>query len=285
MDPIIKSPAGPAGTVRIGAPRAVVAAQPVQPAGGPVSRSGLARHAAPDAAARLPAAGAMLPAAAGAATLATPAPAVPARSDVLAQELEQLRAAARSAAYAEGYAEGKEEGRAAGLQEGQAAAQRELATLGRSLRDVLAASLGGMREAHARFQGELEQACVDIAFAATVQVFGRLSARHDAVHQAVLRAMEQAGALAEPQIRLHPDDAQALAPLLQLPPDGGTADRRGAWALCPDASVGRGGCIIGSPQGDIDARLETQLQNLAALLQQHRNAAAAEALPVAGEPS
>lgn len=275
MDPIIKSPAGSSGSVRIGAPRAVVPAQPLQPAGGPVSRPGLARHAAPDAAARPPAAGAMLPAAAGAAMLATPAPAAPARPDALAQELEQLRAAARSA----GYAEGKEEGRAAGLQEGQAAAQRELATLGRSLRDVLAASLGGMREAHARFQAELEQACLDIAFAATVQVFGRLSARHDAVHQAVLQAMAQAGALAEPQIRLHPDDAQALAPLLPLPPDGG------AWALCPDASVGRGGCIIGSQQGDIDARLETQLQNLAALLQRHRNAAAAEALPAAGEAS
>jgi flagellar assembly protein FliH len=282
MDPIIKSPGGPAGTVRIGAPRAVA---PVQPPGGPVSRPGLARHAAPDPAARPPAgtaiASAMLPAAAGAAALPLPAPAVPARSDALAQELEQLRAAARLA----GYEEGKEEGKAAGLQEGQAAAQRELATLGRSLRDVLAASLGGMREAHVRFQAELEQACVDIAFAATVQVFGRLSARHDAVHQAVLRAMEQAGALAEPQIRLHPDDAQALAPLLQLPPDGGPADRRGAWALCPDASVGRGGCIIGSPQGDIDARLETQLQNLAALLQRHRHAAVAEALPAAGEPS
>lgn len=279
MDPIIKSPAGSAGSVRIGAPRAVVPAQPLQPAGGPVSRPGLARHAAPDAAARPPAAGAMLPAAAGAAMLATPAPAAPARPDALAQELEQLRAAARLAGYEEGREAGKEAGRAAGLQEGQAAAQRELAALSRSLRDVLAASLGGMREAHARFQAELEQACVDIAFAATVQVFGRLSARHDAVHQAVLQAMAQAGALAEPQIRLHPDDAQALAPLLPLPPDGG------AWALCPDASVGRGGCIIGSPQGDIDARLETQLQNLAALLQQHRNAAAAEALPAAGEAS
>jgi flagellar biosynthesis/type III secretory pathway protein FliH len=87
-----------------------------------------------------------------------------------------------------------------------------------------------------------------------------------AVDAAVMRDIAaKAMAAAKPSsaslsLRVHPDDLAALAAarpawLAEL---GVQAD----VALVADPAVGRGGCIVETPAGRIDARLETQLDAL-----------------------
>jgi flagellar assembly protein FliH len=287
-DPVIKSPSAVVGTVRIGAVRATArrdaspppAAQalPVQPRvpqrtlqplqpGGP--------EAPPPA---LPAGLALPPASSWARPPASPAPAAPPPhfsqgASGLQQadpELEQQRMSAHAAGHAAGY----EAGLAEGLTEGRATARREHAARDREMRDALAATLAGMQDAQRRFQQDLEQTGLDIAFAAVVQVFGRLPGHESVVRHAVRQAMEQAGALADARLHLHPQDAESIAPLMQEL----AADRRASWTVCADAGITRGGCRISSAQGEIDATIESQLRNLAALLQRHRDAGPAAAV-------
>jgi flagellar assembly protein FliH len=236
-DRILKSPPGTAGSVRIGAVR-------------PVPRKDAPARTGPEAPQVQRPVASTAPAA--------PAP-TPEQAQALARELDALRAAAR--------AKGHEEGKAAALQ--------EFANLERTLKAQLATALAGLGDAHQRLRQDLEQTCIDIAFAAAVKVFGRLSVDAHAVHGAVQQALAQAGSVADVQVRLHPADAQLLGRLL----DGPDAP---AWpaelgALCADPAIPAGGCVIRSAHGDVDARIETQLASLAELLIQHRDAARVEA--------
>ena len=77
-------------------------------------------------------------------------------------------------------------------------------------------------------------------------------------------------------VHLHPDDLDALSR-----EDRGSDD--GAWQWVGDSSVQLGGVILRSPEGSLDARLETQLAALReALLAVRRER---RALPGNGEPA
>lgn len=193
-------------------------------------------------------------------------PPTPEQTQALARELDALRAAARTT----------------GHEEGKAAALQEFAALERTLKAQVATTLASLGDAHQRLRQDLEQACFDIAFAATVKVFGRLSVDAQAVQGAVRQALEQAGSVADLQVRLHPADAQLLGRLL----DGPEAP---VWpvelgTLCADPVIRAGGCVIRSAHGDVDARIETQLASLAELLIQHRDAARGEVRTLPARP-
>ena len=235
-NPILKSPPGAAGSVRIGAVR-------------PAPRKEAAAKTGAEAPAQRPA------------TPVAPAP-TPEQAQALARELDALRTAARATGHEQGKAEGK------------AAAQQEFAALERALKAQATTALASLANAHQRLRQDMEQACFDIAFAAAVKVFGRLSVDPQAVGGAVRQALEQAGSTSDLQVRLHPADAQLLGRLLEGP-------QAAAWpaelgTLCADPSLRAGGCVIRSALGDVDARIETQLASLAELLIQHRDAARGE---------
>jgi flagellar biosynthesis/type III secretory pathway protein FliH len=61
-------------------------------------------------------------------------------------------------------------------------------------------------------------------------------------------------------LRVHPDDVSALA---ELP---ARADLAGVLAVLPDPTISRGGCLIQSDLGQLDARLETRVGELAKAL-------------------
>jgi flagellar biosynthesis/type III secretory pathway protein FliH len=62
------------------------------------------------------------------------------------------------------------------------------------------------------------------------------------------------------RLRVHPDDAPALADRVQALAERLPAP--GALALVTDESVGRYGCVVETALGRVDARLETQLAAL-----------------------
>jgi len=73
-------------------------------------------------------------------------------------------------------------------------------------------------------------------------------------------------------VHLHPDDLQTLQNEPGWTPSqiGGNDVR---WVASPQVALG--GCIVESPEGGLDARIETQLDALRELLLQTRRAARA----------
>ncbi len=90
------------------------------------------------------------------------------------------------------------------------------------------------------------------------KLLGReLALRPDAVADVARLALAEARGAHELVVRAHPDDLAALEAArprlraeLALVPE---------VRLHPDPSVGRGGCIVETESGSVDARLETQL--------------------------
>ena len=73
------------------------------------------------------------------------------------------------------------------------------------------------------------------------------------------------------QLHLHPEDAQLLEELLP-----GTA-RDNSWGIIADASLRRGGCVVKTRASEIDASVETRLENvIASLLGAENNEEVAE---------
>lgn len=180
-----------------------------------------------------------------------------ARESVLAQfknEAEKGRELGRQ--------RGLQEGREAGAEEARQQFAGELARV-RGIADKLQAALdGGM-------QG-LEQMAVAIAFEAVTKILGAQAATPEGilalVRQAALQQTSRDGVL----VRLNAADLSALRAAGALEaelPSGGKVE----WLA--DQSVEMGGCIVEAAGGELDARLETQVDALrAALLSARRGA-------------
>jgi flagellar assembly protein FliH len=102
---------------------------------------------------------------------------------------------------------------------------------------------------------------VDLALAVVNKVMGPLG---EADAEAVARVAARAVALVSDRevltVRVHPEDLQNLLEakprLLQ------SLDGIKKLTVLEDHSVGRGGCLVETPTAEIDARLESQLQEL-----------------------
>jgi flagellar biosynthesis/type III secretory pathway protein FliH len=129
-----------------------------------------------------------------------------------------------------------------------------------------AAVLVAARAEAQRLLAAARPAALSLAVKMAEKIVGRAVALDPAVMaeivgEALDAARPRAGLL---RVRVHPDDLAALAPrreaLLARLADGA------ALELCADESVGRFGCVVETPVGRIDARLETQLAALEAAL-------------------
>ena len=83
------------------------------------------------------------------------------------------------------------------------------------------------------------------------------SAMVDIAREALEAARARAGVVT---LRVHPDDwaaVEAARPVL-----ASRLARAVELRLVPDAAVGRHGCVVDSPAGRLDARLESQLAAL-----------------------
>jgi flagellar biosynthesis/type III secretory pathway protein FliH len=144
-----------------------------------------------------------------------------------------------------------EEARRRGLEEGRALAAAELA-------GVLAA---GRAEADAML-ARVEPAALAIAGRMAEKIIGR-AVELDPTFMAAIAAEAVSACRTREglvQLRVHPDDLAAVEPARAA-----LADRLGREAtleLVVDEAVERYGCIVDTPVGRVDARLETQLAAL-----------------------
>jgi flagellar assembly protein FliH len=175
----------------------------------------------------------------------TPPPA-PAEPDAAAQ-----LAALREAARAEGYAEGMAAGRA----EGEQACTRM-----KQLAESFASTLDNL---DFRLADMVLELALDIA---RQVVAGELAARPERILDVVNLALKQmAESSREARLLLNPEDAALVRPHLDQVLD------KNRLRIVEDPRIVRGGCLIETPQGDLDGTLPARWRQVVQVLGSNRN--------------
>ncbi len=176
--------------------------------------------------------------------------------------LEKEFALQRQDGYAAGMQAGMEEGRRSGEQLVVEAANERLSRF-ETLLQALPAQLDVLLE-------RAEDDMVALSMEALYRILGKEAAQPDAIRAMLKVAIGDRRASRKLTVHVHPLDYQALKN------DAGFCawlegqDQQAEWTLASDAEIRLGGVLLNSSEGTLDARLETQLQMLNAVLVQQR---------------
>ncbi|QDT17640.1 FliH/SctL family protein [Alienimonas californiensis] len=179
-------------------------------------------------------------------------------------EAEEIRSKA--------HAEGLETGRTAGLNDAEnRIAEAAAAEAERLSRDRLAAALTPLarladayRSEQDRWRANWERDAVGLACAIAGRLLGReLKARPDAAADLAAEALAAAAGCRAPAVTMHPDDLAALGGAFRQ--DVLMALGEGA-TLTADPALSRGDCFVRGVGGEVDGRLATRLDRIAAEL-------------------
>jgi len=181
-----------------------------------------------------------------------------ARKSVLAQFKEEAEAAREL-----GRQRGLREGRLTGIEESKQSFSAKIDRV-RSLADKLPHAL------RAGIDG-MEDTLVEIAFEAVCKVLGNAAVTRESVLAMVRQATARTLSGEKLVVRLHPTDLAMLRTAGALAADLPTG-AAASWVA--DQRITLGGCVIETDGGELDARLETQIQRLRdALVTARRNVA------------
>lgn len=179
-----------------------------------------------------------------------------------AQAREQGHQQGFAIGHAQGLQEGLAQGRAQALAELQAQAQTQACAELQAQARHLAQLAQGLIAALAQAEDALAQDLLDLALVLARQVLARELALDPTLMLPLVRGLLQAepALVGQPQLLLHPEDLdlvrEHLAEELQA----------AGWQLRADAGMARGGCLVRAATGEIDARLDTRWQRVAAAL-------------------
>lgn len=166
-----------------------------------------------------------------------------------AAEHEARLAAIERDAFAKGYAQGEHAGMEAGSRRSDAVLRR----LGETL-DELAALRRSLLQ-------QSERQVVQLALAVARRILRREVEVDEELTVALARvALDRLGESGPATIRLHPDDFARAASR------GSEAWKSAHISVVADPSVTRGGCLVESPFGFVDAGIDAQFQELARAL-------------------
>lgn len=157
-------------------------------------------------------------------------------------ELARLRAAARAEGYAEGLAAGRVEG-------------EQACTRIKQLAESFASTLDAL---DFRLADSVLELSLDVA---RQVVAGELAARPDRILDVINLALKQmAETSREARLVLNPDDAALVRPHLEQVLD------KNRLRIVEDARILRGGCLIETGQGDLDATLPARWRQIVQVL-------------------
>jgi len=179
-------------------------------------------------------------------------------------EQEAQRAAERI--RREALERGMEQGRQAGMKQvreeaSQAAMQEARARLDR-LAQALERALHEFDQGKRRLLAQAESGLIELALAIAARVCKlKAGSGCDVAIGNARHVLEMAAHEHDVELRVHPDELEALqsAAVELIHPAGGLQHVR----VVADAHVERGGCVLRSRAGTVDASLETQLQRVA----------------------
>ncbi len=171
-------------------------------------------------------------------------------------EAEALLARARDEAEAL-----REAAREEGFREGQERAREEVAQRIEALEGLLRE----LAEWKPRLYEEGRAQVLELVLALVRKILGPLSEQcEEAVVYVTERALQSIADRENVTVRVHPDDLQAVVDA--KPAFLETVDGIRQLTVVEDPSVSRGGCRVQTPTAEIDARLETQLEELVRVL-------------------
>jgi flagellar assembly protein FliH len=109
-----------------------------------------------------------------------------------------------------------------------------------------------------------EDEMIALSHAVVCRILGDRLVTREGLADAMRQAVRAAAANGDLTVRLHPEDLAQL----QVDPTAAEFLDRSAGKLhwIADDQVGRGGCVMTSSEGTLDARLETQLDSLRRVL-------------------
>jgi flagellar assembly protein FliH len=181
-----------------------------------------------------------------------------AQATALAQGLQQ----GHEAGYAQGLEEGMRQGREQALAERCTQAQDEAVQGLQAQAEELLALASSLPQALAAAEDTLAQSLSDLALSIARQVVGQALGADPALMLGAVRELMQAepALSGAPQLLLHPDDLLLVREHLQ------EELQSAGWRLVADAGLERGGCRVLAASGELDARLGTRWQRVAAAL-------------------
>jgi len=155
--------------------------------------------------------------------------------------------------------EARRQGYEAGLQQARSAMEQETRRL-----QQLAESLGSALDAlDFRLADQVLNLALDVA---KQVVAGELAARPERILDVVRLALRQmAETTREARLLLNPEDAHLVRPILSDLLD------KSRLRIIEDVRIVRGGCLIETPQGDLDATLQTRWRQVISVLGSNRN--------------
>ena len=165
------------------------------------------------------------------------------------QNLQNKLALLEKEAYEKGFAQGEKDG----LELGTAKAEKLAGNL-----EILLEEITQLRSKIGK-QYEREILALVYAIARTI-IQTQINFSESVVKDALKAALELTAEKRDITIRINPDDfeyVQKIKP--ELFPKQETLK---ALVVTPDVSIARGGCLLETPSGDVDARVETQLANV-----------------------
>jgi flagellar biosynthesis/type III secretory pathway protein FliH len=158
-------------------------------------------------------------------------------------EAGRIRDAARAEGHAAGHAEGWEEGR------------EEVASCAQALGEALAGVLALREEVAAA----VERDAIELGVALAGKILaGSLQARPELVVEVVQGALRRVAGQRTITVLLNPSDLDCVSSAL-----GEARTRAGAGDICDlqaDQRVETGGAVVRTAEGEVDARVETQLE-------------------------
>ncbi len=167
-------------------------------------------------------------------------------ADDVAKAIEKLRGDAERAGYAAGYAAGHLEGIEDGARSLRAQAERLRSLVDQASHDVQAALV------------QLEPEVVELALTVAGRVIeSELVGHPELVNDVVRAALLSTGSVKIIRVRIHPDDYTALnSSWSTIIGSGASVD------LVSDPKVQRGGCVVDTASGFVDAQPEIRLDEL-----------------------
>jgi flagellar assembly protein FliH len=170
-------------------------------------------------------------------------------SDSLLRRAEEKAARLEQVAYDKGFSQGEKDG----FEVGQKKAEKIVVNL-----EKLFEELSAMKK---NLVKSYEKELLSIVLAIAKKVVHQESLKDDdLIERTVLHALRLAADRSEISLRIHPDDVELID---KLRPGlfAEFKDLKGL-SVSPDPSISRGGCVLESPSGDLDGRIETQLEQI-----------------------
>jgi flagellar assembly protein FliH len=146
---------------------------------------------------------------------------------------------------------------AAGAAEGETAGKNRAAAELQPVLERLSVTIAEISGLRARLRREAEADTIQLALAIARRVLRReLTVDPEALHGLVLGALEKLESREISRVRVHPSQATAVTGFLRKTAGGDAVE------VIPDGRCDPGAAIFETPRGNLDASVETQLQEI-----------------------